>query len=168
MRPFSVRRIFCPLALGCVMAVLMANCSSGHIGGDPGGTALIELQEASKAVPANASDIRTTGADATWEPQCSDGSGHAGWDQAWAVATFSSAGSKTEILAQIGDALSRQGWTRDDVANGPGQGSVPHWKKTIKGIVANVYAYAVPSGSSHWSLTAAWQPADPVDDGTCA
>ena len=50
----------------------------------------------------------------------------------------------------------------------PGQGPVPRWKKTIKGIVANVYAYAVPSGSNHWSLTASWQPADPVDHGTCA
>jgi hypothetical protein len=78
------------------------------------------------------------------------------------------ASSKTVILAQIGKTLSRQGWTRTDVSNGPGQGPLPHWNKTIKGIVANVFAYAVPSGSTHWSLTASWQPADAVDDGTCA
>jgi hypothetical protein len=168
MRPISVRRIFCTLASGCVMAVLMASCSSGHGGGDSGGAALSELQKTFKAVPTNASDIRTTATDATWESQCSDGSGHAGWDQALADATFRGASSKTEILTQIGNALSRQGWTRIDVSNSPGQGSVPHWTKIIKGIVANVYAYAVPFGSHHWSLNASWQPADRVDHGTCA
>jgi hypothetical protein len=168
MRPISVGRIFCTFASGCAMAVLMASCSSGHSGGDPGGAALNELQKTFKAVPANASDIRTTATDATWESQCSDGSGHAGWDQALADATFRGASSKTKIVIQIGNALSRQGWTRNDVSNGPGQGSVPHWRKTIKGIVANVYAYAAPFGSNHWSLTASWQPADPADHGTCA
>lgn len=168
MRPGKVRRISCTLALGWAMAVIGASCSSEHNGGDPGGAALSELQAAVKAVSANSSDIQATAADAAWESQCGDGSGHAGWDQAWAEATFSSAGSATEIVTDIGHALSRQGWTRNDVANGPGQGSVPHWTKTIKGIVANVYAYAVPSGSNHWSMTASWQPTDSVDHGTCA
>jgi len=83
MRPSRVWRIFYTLALGCAMAVLVASCSSGHSGGDPGGAALSELQAAFKAVPTHASDIRTSATDATWESQCGDGSGHAGWDQAF-------------------------------------------------------------------------------------
>jgi hypothetical protein len=67
MRPISVRPAFRTLASGCVMAILMPSCSSGHSGGDPGRAAL---------------------------------------------------------------------------------GSVPHWRKIIKGIVANINAYAVPFESN--------------------
>lgn len=123
------------------------------------------MESIERAVPPGASHVSERADDAYWGPACPDfPNAHAGWNQASVYVDFSDVESAPVVTSQVSAALEREGWTFAPARITRGQGNVPHWSKAVRvGPPIDAFAYAVPAGSSAWSITASWQPPGPVD-----
>jgi hypothetical protein len=137
-----------------------------HPGGDPNGTVLRTMRGIERAVPRDATHISRHEYPTQWVQGCSEvPNAHAGWNKETVYVAFSDEDSAAYVDQQISSALARSGWSLSPMRITKGQGTVPHWLRTVRqGQAINAFAYAVPKGASAWSLTASWQP-QPVGQG---
>ena len=105
--------------------------------------------------------MHTRDGDATWQGDTCPGNSAAmpGWSQVFVGATFISTNPKPVVIVSINRVLVGQGWARRDTIVTEGQGPVAHWSRDVAtGRRADAFAFAVPSGSEHWYLSASWDP----------
>jgi len=132
----------------------------GHAGGDPRGRVLGELKPLEAAVPPGATNVAIHAADADWQEKCPDNpSGRSGWSAVFVSASFTTALPHEVVVTDVNATLARQGWTRHDIVNVPGQGPIAHWSKRVAtGPRADAFVFPVPAGSDTWLMTASWDP----------
>jgi hypothetical protein len=140
-------------------ALLLAACAA-HGGGDPGNRVLHALEPVVQAVPPMSTSVASRRYTASWQSACPDNAAaHSGWSEVQVTASFTNSLPRRVVEADIGAALARLGWTRQDVSLGRGQGPIAHWWRRVgPGRLADVTAFPVPSGSAHWTLSAMWAP----------
>jgi hypothetical protein len=136
-------------------------------GGDPGGLVFRELKQISAAVPPGASTVKMSATPVEWLQPCPGlGDGQPGWSRVYVSVSFTDLANPAVVVTQISSALHRMGWQRHDTVPTPGQGKVAHWALNVhKGQLASAFAFPVPAESSHWSVSATWQPPGPVGYG---
>jgi len=132
----------------------------GHAGGDPRGRVLGELKPVEAAVPPGATNVAIHADDADWQEKCPDNpSGRSGWSAVFVSASFTTALPHEVVVTDVNATLARQGWTRHDIVNVPGQGPIAHWSKRVAtGPRADAFVFPVPAGSDTWLMTASWDP----------
>jgi hypothetical protein len=118
------------------------------------------------AVPPGATHITLHEYPTTWVQGCAGvPNAHAGWNRETIYVNFSDTQSTAIIDSQIARVLAKSGWSRSPMRITKGQGPVPHWvRKVNNSAPIDIFAYAVPRGSSTWFFTASWQPR-PVGQG---
>jgi hypothetical protein len=137
-----------------------------HPGGDPNGTVVQTMKTIRFAVPPDAKHVSIHAYPTQWVPGCSEiRNSRAGWDEETVYVTFTVRDSATLVDRHIGTVLQMSGWSSSPMRITEGQGLVPHWLRTVSGAPPiNAFAYAAPSGSDAWFLTASWRPR-PVGEG---
>lgn len=137
-----------------------------HPGGDPNSAVLDTMKSIKATVPPGATHISVRAYPAQWVPGWGEiRNSRAGWDEEMVYVTFSVRDSPLLVDGQIARRLQKSGWSFSPMRITEGQGLAPHWLRTVSGAQPmNAFAYAVPSGSNAWFLTASWQP-PPVGEG---
>ncbi len=149
-----------------LLVAVSSTSAQPHPGGNPNSAVLNTMKGIKAAAPPEATHISVHVYPTQWVSGCSEiKNSRAGWDKETVYVTFSVRDSAVLVDRQIARALQKSGWSLSPMRITEGQGLVPHWLRTVGGAQPiNAFAYAVPSGSNTWFLTASWQPR-PVGEG---
>jgi hypothetical protein len=137
-------------------------------GGDPGNATYARLRLATRAIPSTAVNVHREAAEPTgWTAGCPEfgSASHVGWTRVYLSATFDEPGVTTsQVLDEVGAALTHQGWIRHDEPTGPGRGPSPHWTlRPRRGRTADLFLFpANGSSESNWFMGVSWQPPGPI------
>lgn len=167
-----IRRKRSAMAAAAVVGLLAIglgiSMSGSRSGGDPHDHVYDLLRRTVRgAVPGVATEFhwgyRTP---ARWETACPlIPRATSGWSPVSVSVDFVDRDAPATITAQLNAALSRHGWARHDEVVTVGQGRTAHWTLAVSGgRPASAFAYAVPAGSDHWTLSAGWRPPGPVGE----
>jgi hypothetical protein len=135
-----------------------------HTGGDPGNKGLHRFELIKTGVPTTATQVTVQAAPTAWETNCGAyGHSGSGWSEVQYEVDFDDAAPAAAVLAHLRTDLASLGWVEHDVATGPHQGALPHWRLGSSGSTRpTAWLFPIPAGSDHWTLEATWQPPGPV------
>ena len=152
--------VFVSVALTVLACGLLA--FNSHPGGDTSGEEFNKIAQIRVAVPASSVDVTVSSQSSVWTGGCKVPSTPAGWTSESYIVSFSNSSGEMAVTTQVNQVLRAQGWVRHDVPPGPHYGLLPHWRLAgQEGHDASAFLYTAPHGSSHWGLSASFQPPGP-------
>ncbi len=126
-----------------------------------------KVSEVRSAVPSSAANVQVRSSAAEWIRGCPEIPGSRdGWTADRVSVSFTESNPPATIVGLIDRTLEKKGWRRHDSSPGHGQGRIAHWTLDVKsGRGVQAWAFHAGPGTSHWYLSASWNPPGPQGQG---